>query len=72
MRHYTLEELEDFKNGKLGWFQKLRCKYHLKRCALCHDNYQILLAEDQFLSDVRKQYQKYAPENLNNQGQNHV
>ena len=41
MKHYTKEELELYRNGKMSVLGKILCSVHLKKCKKCAD----LLAE---------------------------
>lgn len=62
--HYTLCQLDQFRNRAMPWFQRLFCRLHLRRCHRCRERLTRLTEDDMLLIDLRQSEQKMnIPEN---------
>jgi hypothetical protein len=50
MKHYTKEELELYRNGKMSILGRITCSIHLKKCPKC-SHLLVELSEDDILVD---------------------
>ena len=50
MKHYTKEELELYRNGKMSILGRITCSVHLKKCKKC-SQLLVELSEDDILVD---------------------
>ena len=59
MKHYTKEELDLYRNGKLSILSRISCSAHLKECRECADLLKELEEDDQLLAHLRTSVQIY-------------
>ena len=59
MSHYTKEELDLFRNGKMSVLRKITCSGHLKSCPKCAGLLEELAEDDRFISDLRSSVQMF-------------
>ena len=59
MKHYTKEELDLYRNGKLSILSRISCTSHLKECQECADLLEELQEDDQLLEHLRNSIQIY-------------
>ena len=59
MKHYTKEELDLYRNGKLSILSRISCTAHLKECKECADVLRELEEDDQLLAYLRSSVQIY-------------
>ncbi len=57
--HITREEAECFRDGNLGWFQRLRVRRHLRRCAACRAFLAGAEAGDAFLAEFGRSIREF-------------
>lgn len=65
MKHYTKEELDQYRNGGMSVLRKISCTAHLQKCKACAKLLRELEADDQLLRDLRgsvELYQQFATE----------
>ena len=53
MKHYTKEELDLFRNGKMSLLGKISCSGHLKNCQECAKLLEELSQDDRFIDELR-------------------
>lgn len=53
MKHYTKEDLELYRNGKMSILGRISCSAHLKECEACRNLLKELEEDDQLVSDLR-------------------
>lgn len=54
MSHYTKEELDLYRTGKLSLLGRLNCTAHLKNCPECSRLLEELEQDDKFLKDLKE------------------
>ena len=59
MKHYTKEELELFRNGKMSLLSRICCSGHLKNCPACAGLMEELAEDDKFVADLRFSVQTF-------------
>ena len=59
MRHYTKEELELYRNGKMSVLGKIACSTHLKGCKECASLLDELKEDDRFVAELCSSLQAY-------------
>ena len=59
MKHYTKEELDLYRHGKLSILSRISCAAHLKECKECADLLEELKEDDQLLAHLRSSVQIY-------------
>ena len=59
MKHYTKEELDLYRNGKLSILSRISCSAHLKECQECANLLEELKEDDQLLAHLRNSVQIY-------------
>ena len=57
MKHYSKEDLELYRNGKMSVLGRLNCAHHLKECEQCNKILQELQEDDNFLTELRSSIQ---------------
>ncbi len=57
MKHYTKEELELYRNGKMSVLGKILCSVHLKKCKKCADLLAELTEDDLLVDQLRSSIQ---------------
>ena len=60
MKHYTKEELDLYRNGKMSVLGKISCTAHLKSCKECADLLQELEEDDKLIAHLRTSIQIYS------------
>ena len=53
MKHYTKEDLELYRNGKMSILGRISCSAHLKECKDCRNLLKELEEDDQLIYDLR-------------------
>ena len=53
MKHYSANELELYRKGKMSVLGKLQCAAHLKSCAECRMIFEKLKDEDRFIEELK-------------------
>ncbi|MCR4572658.1 MAG: hypothetical protein K5787_02735 [Lentisphaeria bacterium] len=59
MKHYTKEELENYRQHGMSMLGCLACSAHLKECATCTDLLKQLEADEAFVSELRDSIRIY-------------
>jgi hypothetical protein len=59
MKHYTKEELELYRNGKMSVLGKIVCGSHLHDCAACSRLMEELKEDDKLIANLRSSIQQY-------------
>jgi predicted anti-sigma-YlaC factor YlaD len=59
MKHYSKEELDLYRNGKMSVLGKITCAAHLKNCPECTGLLKELEDDDQLLAHLRTSMQIY-------------
>ena len=59
MKHYTKEELDLYRHGKLSVLSRISCTAHLKECQECAKLFEELKEDDQLLEHLRSSIQIY-------------
>lgn len=59
MKHYTREELELYRNGKMSVLGRITCASHLKECEKCAGLLKELKEDDKLLACLRDSLQIY-------------
>ena len=54
MKHYTIDELDRYRNGDMNMLSRISCASHLKQCDGCRNLLEALGKDDEFLEAVRK------------------
>ena len=54
MKHYTIDELDRYRNGDMNMLIRISCASHLKQCDGCRNLLEALGKDDEFLEAVRK------------------
>ena len=65
MKHYTLEELELYRNGQMSVLGRIACTSHLRECAECMKIMDELKEDDKLIANLRSsvlQFQKLSQE----------
>ncbi|MBQ7395824.1 MAG: hypothetical protein IJW08_10390 [Lentisphaeria bacterium] len=57
MKHYTKEELELFRNGKMSVLGKITCASHLHSCEECAKILEELKDDDHFIKELQASLQ---------------
>ena len=60
MKHYTKEELDLYRNGKMSVLGKISCAAHLKSCPECATLLQELEEDDKLIAHLRASVQIYS------------
>lgn len=60
MKHYTKEELDLYRHGKLSVLSRISCAAHLKTCQECAARLEELKDDDQLLEHLRTSVQIYS------------
>ena len=68
MKHYTKEELELYRNGKMSILGRITCSSHLHDCKDCSKIMEELKDDDNFVAKLRSSIQLY--EELSNEQNN--
>jgi hypothetical protein len=53
MKHYTQEQLDQYKHGDMSIIGKLTCKMHLCFCQKCSDQLRTISEDDSFMSELK-------------------
>lgn len=62
--HYTIFELDQYRNHVMSWFRRIFCQLHLQHCHCCRERLTRLRLDDMLILDLRKSEQKMnIPEN---------
>lgn len=62
--HYTIYELDQYRNHAMTWVRRLFCRFHLLHCHRCRERLTRLRQDDMLIMDLRKSEQKMTiPEN---------
>ncbi len=67
MKHYTKEELELYRNGKMSLLGRINCAAHLKNCPECTEILKEIEEDEHFLADLRNSIKIYDNLPLNKQ-----
>lgn len=59
MKHYTKEELDLFRNGKMSLLGRISCSGHLKNCPECAKLLEELSEDDKFVAELRSSIQLF-------------
>lgn len=59
MKHYTHEELELYRNGKMSVLGRIACSSHLQKCAKCSKIMEDLQEDDKLIAHLRSSIQLY-------------
>lgn len=59
MKHYSKEELDLYRNGKMSVLGKITCAAHLKNCPECAILLQELEEDDKLIAHLRASVQIY-------------
>ena len=59
MKHYTKEELDLYRHGKMSVLSRINCTSHLKECKECAKLLEELKEDDQLLAHLRTSVQIY-------------
>ena len=59
MKHYTKEELDLYRHGKMSVLSRINCTSHLKECQECAKLLEELKEDDQLLEHLRSSIQIY-------------
>lgn len=59
MKHYTKEELDLYRHGKMSVLSRINCTSHLKECKECAKLFEELKEDDQLLAHLRNSVQIY-------------
>ena len=59
MKHYTKEELEQYRNGEMTVFGKMKCAAHLKECDSCATLLAELDDDTAFVGKLRDSLKRY-------------
>ena len=59
MKHYTKEELDLYRHGKMSVLGKITCAAHLKNCPECATLLQELEEDDKLIAHLRTSIQIY-------------
>lgn len=54
MKHYTQEQLDQYKHGDMNIANRLVCKLHLQFCLKCRNQYNDLSQDDTFIANLKK------------------
>ena len=60
MKHYTKEELELYRNGKMSVIGRITCASHLRECKDCSKLWEELKEDDNLVTRLRISLQTYA------------
>lgn len=60
MRHYTIEELDRYRNGDMNTLIRISCAGHLKRCEVCRNLLETLKKDDLLLEKVRRNIARFS------------
>ena len=60
MKHYTKEELDLYRHGKMSVLGKITCAAHLKNCPECAILLQELEEDDKLIAHLRTSVQIYS------------
>lgn len=62
--HYTIYELDQYRNRAMNWLRRLDCWIHLRHCHRCRERLTQLGQDDLLILDLRKSEQQMKiPEN---------
>lgn len=62
--HYTIYELDQYRNYAMTWVRRFFCRFHLLHCHRCRERLTRLRQDDMLIMDLRKSEQKMTiPEN---------
>ena len=59
MKHYTKAELEQYRNGEMSVFGKMKCEAHLKECESCATLLAELDDDAAFVDKIRESLKRY-------------
>ena len=59
MKHYTKEELELYRNGKMSILGRISCSSHLHECESCSKIMEDLKDDDNFVAKLRSSIRLY-------------
>ena len=59
MKHYTKEELDLYRNGKMSILGRIACSSHLHECEACTKIMEELKDDDNFVAKLRSSIQLY-------------
>jgi predicted anti-sigma-YlaC factor YlaD len=59
MKHYTREELELYRNGKMSVLSRISCSCHLRECEACRQLMEELKDDDALVDKLRSSIQLY-------------
>jgi len=60
MKHYTIDELDRYRNGDMNMLSRISCASHLKQCGGCRNLLESLKQDDQLLETVRKNIARFS------------
>ena len=60
MKHYSKEELEQYRRQTMPLLARLACAAHLHDCSDCSKTLAELLDDDSLVSDIRDSLRRYA------------
>jgi len=60
MKHYTIEELDRYRNGDMNILVRISCREHLKQCESCRILLETLKKDDLLLDAVRKNIARFS------------
>ncbi|MGN0879216.1 MAG: hypothetical protein ACI4WT_07155 [Oligosphaeraceae bacterium] len=60
MKHYSKEELEQYRRQTMPLLARLACAAHLRDCSDCAHTLAELLDDDSLVSDIRDSLRRYA------------
>jgi len=59
MKHYTIEELDRYRNGDMNLLSRISCAGHLKQCETCRNLLETLKKDDLLLEAVRRNLARF-------------
>ena len=59
MKHYTKEELEQYRNKEMSVIKRINCSAHLKECASCSTLLSELDDDAAFVGKLRESIKRY-------------
>ena len=59
MKHYTKEELELYRDGRMSILGRISCSSHLQKCEACTKIMKELEEDDNFIKKLRSSIQLY-------------
>lgn len=59
MKHYTVEELDRYRNGDMNAIGRINCAKHLKDCPECRSRFEGLREDDKLLAMLRRNFARF-------------